>query len=265
MSGDASVWPIGPAANPANPAPSVTSPSQFSIGTSLADGFAFMSTNWAKKNLMPSSSAFLRIVYASGRALTVAIHDSFPSGNDVQNLPRICGNCELPARMAGNTQVRRPLSPAEGGVETQQLQLDLDHQPVLVGHVQPGQVLDPAQPLAQGIGVHVEGLGGGGDVAAAHQELLQGVQELGAVALVVGGEDAQGVPAGVAGAAVLGHPEQVLVGAKVVEANHARARADHGGGGDRVLGFLEAGGERGRALAGLGEADRQRMALVQLC
>ena len=54
MSGDAGVCPIGPAAKPAKPAPSVTRPSQFSIGTSFADGFAFISTNWAKKNLMPS-------------------------------------------------------------------------------------------------------------------------------------------------------------------------------------------------------------------
>jgi hypothetical protein len=73
MSGEAGDWPIGPAANPANPAPSVTRPSQFSIGTSFADGFAFISTNCAKKNLMPSWSALARIVSASGRVLNVAI------------------------------------------------------------------------------------------------------------------------------------------------------------------------------------------------
>jgi hypothetical protein len=45
MSGEAGDWPIGPAAKPAKPAPSDTSPSKFDIGTSFADGFAFMSTN----------------------------------------------------------------------------------------------------------------------------------------------------------------------------------------------------------------------------
>src|SRR6478735_5904027 len=40
MSGDAGVCPIGPAANPANPAPSVTRPSKFDIGTSFAEGFS---------------------------------------------------------------------------------------------------------------------------------------------------------------------------------------------------------------------------------
>ena len=57
MSGDAGDCPIGPAAKPANPAPSPTNPSQFDIGTSFADGFACISTNWAKKNSIPSFSA----------------------------------------------------------------------------------------------------------------------------------------------------------------------------------------------------------------
>ena len=73
MSGDAGVCPIGPAAKPANPAPSLTRPSKFDIGTSLADGFACMSTNCAKKNSIPSSSALLLIASAAGRAMIVAI------------------------------------------------------------------------------------------------------------------------------------------------------------------------------------------------
>src|SRR5690349_19202584 len=77
MSGEAGDWPIGPAANPAKPAPSVTRLSQFVIGTSLADGLAFISTNCAKKNSMPSSSAFLRITSTSGRVLVVAMVDPF--------------------------------------------------------------------------------------------------------------------------------------------------------------------------------------------
>ena len=76
MSGEAGVCPIGPAAKPANPAPSDTSPSKFDMGTSLADGFAFMSTNCAKKNSIPSSSALLLIASAAGRAMVVAIPPS---------------------------------------------------------------------------------------------------------------------------------------------------------------------------------------------
>ena len=56
-SGDAGVWPIGPAANPANPAPSSIIESKFWIGTSFAFGLPCMSTNCAKKNSMPSSCA----------------------------------------------------------------------------------------------------------------------------------------------------------------------------------------------------------------
>src|ERR1051326_4003291 len=73
MSGDAGVWPIGPAANPAKPAPSLTRPSKLDMGTSFADGFAFMSTNWAKKNSIPSSSARFLTASAAGLAMVVAI------------------------------------------------------------------------------------------------------------------------------------------------------------------------------------------------
>ena len=56
MSGDAGDCPIGPAANPANPAPSETSASQFDTGTNFADGFACISTNCANTNSTPSNS-----------------------------------------------------------------------------------------------------------------------------------------------------------------------------------------------------------------
>ncbi len=59
-SGDAGVWPIGPAAKPANPAPSSIIPSKFDIGTSFAFGLPCMSTNCAKKNSIPSASARAR-------------------------------------------------------------------------------------------------------------------------------------------------------------------------------------------------------------
>ena len=71
MSGDAGVWPIGPAANPAKPAPSDTILSQFVIGTSFADGLAFISTNCAKTNSIPSASARFRAASASVAILTL--------------------------------------------------------------------------------------------------------------------------------------------------------------------------------------------------
>src|SRR5215469_9185952 len=57
MSGSAGDWPIGPAANPANPAPPPVSTSVASTGIILAHGFPCISTNIAKKNSTPSDSA----------------------------------------------------------------------------------------------------------------------------------------------------------------------------------------------------------------
>ena len=47
MSGLEGSWPIGPAANPAKPAPSLISPSRALTGTSLAHGFPCISVNMA--------------------------------------------------------------------------------------------------------------------------------------------------------------------------------------------------------------------------
>ena len=117
--------------------------------------------------------------------------------------------------------------PPERALEPEQLQLDLDHEPVLVLHVEAGQVLDAAQALAQGVRVDEEGLGGRGDIAPPLQILLERGQKLGAVAAVIGLELRQRVAAVVAGAAVLGHAQQVLVGAEVVEADDAGLNKDH--------------------------------------
>src|SRR5689334_22833859 len=57
MSGSAGDWPIGPAANPANPAPPPVSTSSASTGIIFAQGLPCMSTNMAKKNSTPSDSA----------------------------------------------------------------------------------------------------------------------------------------------------------------------------------------------------------------
>src|SRR6476646_7703659 len=113
MAGDAGVWPIGPAANPANPAPSVTSPSQFSIGTSLADGFAFMSTNCAKKNSIPSSSARLLIASAAGRAMIVAIPPSPSPGAGRDNFSTL--RAELLGGGGRNRRLSRQFGAKHGG------------------------------------------------------------------------------------------------------------------------------------------------------
>src|SRR5579871_3012391 len=87
MSGEAGVWPIGPAANPAKPAPSLTMPSKFDIGTSLADGLACMSTNWAKKNSIPSASACRRTCSASAVRFSVATAIAHLRLDPLQALP----------------------------------------------------------------------------------------------------------------------------------------------------------------------------------
>src|SRR5271154_4415971 len=66
MSGDDGVWPIEPAANPANPAPSDISPSMAETGTILAHGLPCKSTNIAKRNSTPS-----RLVAAINSSLVV--------------------------------------------------------------------------------------------------------------------------------------------------------------------------------------------------
>ena len=84
-------------------------------------------------------------------------------------------------------------------------------------------------------------------------------QQLRLVAPVVLGQLLQRLAAAVAHAAVLGDPQQVLVRAQVVEADNARVGADQRGRGHGVVGLLEPGGERRRALAAVGHADGQRV------
>ena len=69
MSGSAGTWPISPAAKPAKPAPSLARSSRHAAGISFALGRAYMSTNCAKKNSMPRSSACARISSTVGAAI----------------------------------------------------------------------------------------------------------------------------------------------------------------------------------------------------
>src|SRR6266700_877949 len=91
MSGSAGLWPIGPAAKPAKPAPPPIRTSSASTGTILAHGLPCMSTNMAKKNSTPSDSAFAR---------------SSPSTSDMCTLRRIhCGRRPADAGRGGCYQV----------------------------------------------------------------------------------------------------------------------------------------------------------------
>src|ERR1700685_3840876 len=81
MSGEEGVWPMGPAAKPANPAPSGESPSMAETGTILAHGLPCMSTNMAKRNSTPSrlvaavsSAAFVLAVASRSSVLVTADH-----------------------------------------------------------------------------------------------------------------------------------------------------------------------------------------------
>src|ERR1700722_14807479 len=60
MSGSSGPWPMSPAANPANPAPSVSRSSRWWAGTSFALGLPCMSTNWANRNSIPLSLTIRR-------------------------------------------------------------------------------------------------------------------------------------------------------------------------------------------------------------
>ena len=82
MSGSAGLWPIGPAANPAKPAPPPVSTSMASIGIILAHGLPCMSTNMAKKNSTPSDSA--RVLRSSSGMRTLRSVKGSQSGRSPQ-------------------------------------------------------------------------------------------------------------------------------------------------------------------------------------
>src|SRR5580658_4013838 len=93
MSGEDGVWPIGPAANPAKPAPSARSPSMAEAGTILAHGLPCMSTNMANRNSTPSRAtaatrSSLVLIGPKSPALVAEITPSdVPMGADRLLLP----------------------------------------------------------------------------------------------------------------------------------------------------------------------------------
>src|SRR5438270_656869 len=78
------------------------------------------------------------------------------------------------------------LGTSEGTPEPDELDRDLDHQPVVAAEVDAREIPDPAEPLAQRVRVDEERVGGGADVPATAEELLErGEQRRTAVAVVV--------------------------------------------------------------------------------
>src|SRR5262245_60082777 len=110
MSGSLGSWPISPAANPANPAPSLTSPSRFAAGTSFALGRPYRSTNCAKKNSTPRSAAICRTSSSFGSPATTTT-----------SILR-----EVNVVFAEPAQVERVAALAELAADTPEVVLDLD-------------------------------------------------------------------------------------------------------------------------------------------
>ena len=71
-------------------------------------------------------------------------------------------------------------------MEPDELQRQLQGEEVLAAEIEVGDALYPLEPLAHRVGVHIEGAGAGGDAAPVGEVLLQGLDQPGAAALVVG-------------------------------------------------------------------------------
>src|SRR5262249_48698595 len=82
----------------------------------------------------------------------------------------------------------RSFGGSDGVLQLHHLHGDLDGEPVVAPEVEPGDLADAPEPLAQGVRVHVERLGGRADGAVPAEELLEGEEELRATLLVVVGD-----------------------------------------------------------------------------
>ena len=118
-----------------------------------------------------------------------------------------------------------------------------------------GDALDPVEPLADGVRVHVERPGGGGDAAAVGEVLLEGLDEAGAAAAVVLGQRLDRLAIAVARRLITLEVDQVAVGAELLVAD--RAALDDQGAPDprRVGGLAHPAPGAGRAPVEVTEAD----------
>ena len=148
-------------------------------GTSFALGRAYMSTNCAKKNSMPRAWTPCGCPRRWARR-----RSRWPCNSSFGDAGLTITAVSASARWRASYTARGRVCVRSRGRRApawrlHQLHGDLDHEPVVLAEVEAGELADAAQPLAQRVRVDVERLGGGADVAAAAQELLERLEERG--------------------------------------------------------------------------------------
>ena len=170
MSGSLGSWPISPAAKPANPAPSSTRSSRFAAGTSFALGRAVHVDELREEEL---DSALLRRSSWISSSLGSSRRPwrppcGWPPGCITRPEEGEGGFLHISA--AGHVC---GVSVSRASRRRDHLHGDLHHQPVVAPEIDAGEVADPPQTLAQRVRVDEEGVGGGADVPAPGEELLE--------------------------------------------------------------------------------------------
>ncbi len=134
-------------------------------------------------------------------------------------------------------------------LELDHLHGDLDREPVVAAEIEPRELRDPAQPLAQRVGMDVQRLRGSADRPVPAKELLERREKLCAALCVVLGELPDRVDGRVADSTVDRHAEEVLVRTEIVVREHRRLSAEHRRTDERLLCLGEAVRKGGLALA----------------
>src|SRR5436305_3062001 len=188
----------------------------FAAGTSFALGRPYMSTNCAKKNSTPLPLAIFLTASSLGSVATaIAPPCRWPTGCITRYRSGVRVESST-SRAASCVRRRR----SERAPKPDELDGDLDHQPVVAAEVDSREICDPAKPLAKCVRVHEERVGGGADVSAAAEKLFERGQQRRAAFPVVFCELRDRIDGRVAGVRLHGDPEEVLVGAELVVADH---------------------------------------------
>ena len=123
-------------------------------------------------------------------------------------VPRRADEAARPARPVGYGALRAAVQPRE-------LDRQLEREQVVLVEVEPGQLLDPAQPLAQRVGVDEQRAGALDHAAALGQIALERVEQRRAPPAVVVDQQVDGGPHPVARRVVGADLDQVAVGAEL--------------------------------------------------
>src|SRR5436305_12522951 len=129
----------------------------FAAGTSFALGRPYMSTNCAKKNSTPLPLAIFLTASSLGSVATaIAPPCRWPTGCITRHRSSV--RVESSTSRAGScVRRRRP----ERAPEPDELDGDLDRQPVVAAEIDPCEVRDSSEPLAKCVRVDEERVGGG--------------------------------------------------------------------------------------------------------